>query len=382
MPGSNDGVAAGDATADSIAIGGAVPGPASGDTSLSERGDFDSRLRVHVVGGFLGSGKTTWLRHQLRTSSMGGPIGSGGLFASGGLGWPRQLRARPAPQTIVLVNEFAECPIDDSLLAAQAEVRVLAGGCVCCDAREELRRVLRELVNERHDISSDQRVERVILETSGLADPGPIAELLTSDPVLTSNLLLDELVVTLDAVRGRGQLRNEARGRAQVSLADRIVVTKVDQADPDELAVVVAIARRLNPGARISGAAQGVSFPLPDEPALAGIPVPADLLPAFADSPDDPPVAIELPVDATTDWPAFTVRLSALLNAHGERVLRVKGIVPTPAGRLVLQCVGSTVQVPELLPNEPGRQLAGRAVMISRGLDAELIRRSFETFIA
>ncbi|HRO58755.1 MAG TPA: GTP-binding protein [Burkholderiaceae bacterium] len=346
------------------------PGAAADD-----RGGVDSRLRLRVVGGFLGSGKTTWLRHRLRASSMAG------LIDSGAGAWSRGLRNRPPLKTVVLVNEFAGCAIDDSLLAAQAEVRVLTGGCVCCDAREALRQILRGLVNERHESLPEQRVERVILETSGLADPRPIVELVTSDAVLTSNLLLDELVVTLDAVRGREQLRSEALGRAQVSLADRIVVTKVDQTDPDELAVVVAVARRLNPGARISGAVQGVGCPLPDASVPVDAAALAEVSPGCGPGSGEPaPVAIELPVDATTDWPSFTVWLSALLHAHGQRILRIKGIVPTPAGRLVLQGVGATVQVPELLPDETGRQTAGRVVMIGRGLDAELVRRSFETF--
>lgn len=340
-----------------------------GRTVADECRGADTRLRLLVVGGFLGSGKTTWLRHQLRSRFMSGFRDSDGTIR------PRQLRSRFGPKTVVLVNEFAGHSVDDVLLAARAEVRVIAGGCVCCDARGELRLALREIVNERHGSAIGQRVERVVLETSGLADPAPVLDVIASDPVLRSNVLVEELVVTLDAIRGREQLRSERLGRAQISLADRIVVTKVDQVDPDGIAATVATARRLNPAALISGADRGVSSALPNAWAAA------DALPELEGSPDLRPVAIELPVDAGTDWPLFTVWLSALLHAHGERVLRVKGVVPTPAGLLVLQCVGSTVQVPELLPVRLGAQPATGVVMISRGLNVDAVARSFNAFI-
>ena len=122
------------------------------------------RQTLTIVSGFLGSGKTTWLRHQLHAGEFRGAV--------------------------VLVNEAAAAPVDDALLADLARVIVLPGGCACCERQAELVALLRQISDERSRTDSRaRRFERIVLETSGLADPGPIGTLTTQNRPLTSVLL-------------------------------------------------------------------------------------------------------------------------------------------------------------------------------------------------
>lgn len=306
----------------------------------------DGRMRLTVLGGFLGSGKTTWLRHQLH---------AGGLSP-----------------VHVIVNEAAETPIDHALLAAAGPPTLLAGGCCCCDGREALLAALRRLADRR---SRGDRLDRIVLETSGLADPGGIVAAIGADPVLVHHILVEEIVVTADALHALAQLRTEALGRRQVAVADRLIVTKSDVADPPALARLVATLRLLNPGAVISGTVQGQDVPLPDGSGAE----PEALLDLGPESGPLRPSRVTL--DADIDWTAFALWLSALLHARGDDLVRVKGVVPTPAGRLLLQAVRKVVQQPEILPGlawpDPGD---GVVVFIGRGYRPEDLRRSLRRF--
>src|ERR1700747_2901379 len=128
----------------------------------------DGRMRMTVLGGYLGSGKTTWLRHKLHHGQLN--------------------------DAFVIVNEAAETPVDDAVLGDARKLAVLAGGCVCCQARSELVSVLREVCDVRSGLdSSGERLQRIVLETSGLADPGPIVEAVRADPVLAHHILVTEI---------------------------------------------------------------------------------------------------------------------------------------------------------------------------------------------
>src|SRR5690606_12786732 len=109
-----------------------------------------------------------------------------------------------------------------------------------------------------------QRPDRIVIETSGLADPGPIIAAIRSDPMLAYHIVISEIVVAVDAVYGLDQLRQEPLSRRQMELADRLVVTKVDEADEAALARLLATLRAINPGAAISGAIKGSDAVLPD----------------------------------------------------------------------------------------------------------------------
>jgi G3E family GTPase len=311
----------------------------------------DGRMRLTVLGGFLGSGKTTWLRHQLHEGRY--------------------------EDAFVIVNEAAETPVDDALLGHSSKLAALAGGCACCTARAELIALLREICDERsRTASGDKRLERIVLETSGLADPAPIVAAIQSDPVLVSHIVIGEIVVAVDALHALAQLRSELLGRRQIETADHLVVTKVDAADETVLAKLVATLRRLNPGAAISGAVLGSPLELPQADAAE----PENLPDLDAEGERPAIFPTRLRIDETIDWTAFSVWLSALLHARGDDVMRVKGVVRTPAGRLLLQSVRKVVQSPEILPDQDEARDDNMVVVIGRGYRADDLRRSLRHF--
>lgn len=312
----------------------------------------EKRVRMTILGGYLGSGKTTWLRHQLHE----------GAFRD----------------ALIIVNEAAEAPIDHSLLRGARELAVLAGGCACCQARSELVRLLRAVCDLRSGLdSTGERLQRIVLETSGLADPGAIVEAIEADSVLTHHIVVSEIIVTVDAVHALEGLCSEALGRVQIGIADRLLVTKVDAAEEGTVPRLLATLRCLNPEAALSGSARGSSVALPAWEAADAETLPEPRPEAAA----APAFATRLDLDQGIDWTAFSVWLSALLYARGHDVLRVKGVVRTPAGRLLLQSVRSSVQSPEILPPQP-EPLDNVMVVIGRGYRAADLRRSLRYFAA
>ncbi|WP_435170141.1 CobW family GTP-binding protein [Falsirhodobacter sp. 1013] len=290
-------------------------------------------MRLTILGGYLGAGKTTWLRHQRHA----------GLFT----------------HAHVLVNEAAGTPVDHALLPG---AQVLAGGCACCDGREALLTALRA----QADLASRRQGRDVILETSGLADPGAILTLVQTDPVLRHHVRLQPTLVLVDALHALQQIAGDALLRRQIAAADQLVVTKVDGAETAQLGRLVGVLQGFAPAARITGSSMGEDRPLPP-------PVPMDLPPVGTDAMPRPHL-LHLPLD--TDWTALSVWLSALLHARGHDIVRIKGVVRAPAGRLLVQTVRRAVQRPEVLPEEAGAD-DNRLVFIGRGFDPLRLDRSF-----
>jgi G3E family GTPase len=312
----------------------------------------DGRLRLTVLGGYLGSGKTTWLRHQLHVGSFG-PVH-------------------------VLVNEAAETAVDDALLGAADGMTLLAGGCSCCVGRAELIAALRDLCDRRSRVSSTgDRLQRIVLETSGLADPGAIVAAIQGDPVLVSHIVIDETVVVVDALHGLAQLMTEPLGRRQIGAADRLILSKVDAADAATLDQLRATLRALNPAAPQSAAIRGEAQPLPD----LALGTTAPPLPPLSDEDTRGAIfATPLVIDDSIDWSAFALWLSALLHARGNDLVRVKGVLRTPAGRLLLQTVRKVVQSPEILPEQGPAREDGTIVFIGRGFRPEDLQKSLRRF--
>jgi G3E family GTPase len=310
-------------------------------------GASDGRIRLTVLGGFLGSGKSTWLRHRLHEGALDGAH--------------------------IIVNEAAETPVDQEMLRGSAGLSTLAGGCACCAGLGRLVALLREIADRR---VSGLRVDRIVLETSGLAEPAPIVGAIRDDPVLAHHVLVSEVVVAVDALHGLDQLATEPLGRAQVQLADRLVITKVDAADMRQLRTTLATLHAINPTAAMSGSVHGSPVPLPDFDGVAPL-----ALPAEGEVAAQPIAAVNLILGSDIDWTAFAVWLSALLHARGSDVLRVKGVVRTPAGRLLLQGVRHTVQSPEILPDDAGDAgEAGAVVVMGRGFSLSALQQSLRHF--
>ena len=309
----------------------------------------EGRLRLTILGGYLGSGKTTWLRHQLHAGTFG-------------------------PNVHVIVNEAAETPVDDALLG---KVTLLAGGCCCCSGRPALISALRALCDDRSR-EGGARFDRIVLETSGLADPAAIVAAIQADPVLVNHILIGETLVAVDALHALAQLASEPLGRRQVGAADRLILTKTDACAPNDLAALQATLAVLNPGAAVSAAVLGETVALPPVPSGT---MPTALPPLPEEDARGPILPTQIDVDPSLDWSAFALWLSALLHARGDDLVRVKGVLRTPAGRLLLQTVRKVVQSPEILPEtlDPGQD--NRIVFIGRGYDPKDLTRSLYHFL-
>jgi G3E family GTPase len=308
---------------------------------------------VVVVSGFLGSGKSSLLRVML--------VG--------------------AADTAVIVNEFGAIGLDHQLLRAGEErVELVGGGCACCAKRADLVRTLRELLDDRDRGRSMLR--RVVIETSGLADPAPIAFTIANDPMLRHHFRLERLVVTVDACNGIAQLAAHPEVAKQILVADELVITKVDLVPDEARERMVGELASLNPGATIRSAVHGV---------FEGAPVRATVGEAVAGAAraarplraghTDDVRTLQLSANSPIDWLGFALWLSMLLHAHGEEVLRVKGLLELDDRTLVsVNGVQHVVHMPEHLSAVAIPDAPRGIVFITRGLDPDRLRDSLEAF--
>jgi G3E family GTPase len=310
------------------------------------------RIPVQIVGGFLGSGKTSLLRHLLK-----GEV-----------------------DTAVIVNEFGAVGLDHQLLrACEERVELLGGGCACCTRRSDLVGALRELLDARD--RGVAKLSRVVIETSGLADPAPIVFTITNDPMLRHHYDVECILVTVDAVNWAQQLASHPEARKQVLVADELVITKVDLVEPEGCAAVGGALRALNPAAKMRTAVHGVLSQQPPE--LGRAPVVPAAAPRSGGSlaHTDDVSSLTLSADGPVDWLGFAVWLSMLLHARGEDVLRVKGLLELDDGTLVsVNGVQHVVHTPEHLNRSTIPDPSSGIVFITRGIEIDLLRQSFEAF--
>ncbi len=310
-------------------------------------------LGVVVLTGFLGSGKTTLLSSLLRDPAMG--------------------------ETAVIVNEIGEIPIDHHLLRRVDErTVVLASGCVCCSLRGDLADELRDLLSRRAR-GEVPPFRRVVVETTGLADPAPIINTILTEPVLKSHYRLEAVVTTVDGVHGLGEAEREDEWTRQTVAADRLCITKTDVADPVAVAALERRLERLNPIASI------LRTPLGQVDAGTVLaPVPHDPRGLFVEThAHDDVSAFALVLDRPLDWIAFGIWLTMLLQARGTDVLRVKGLLNVgAAGPVLLNGVQHVFHPPVHLDRWPDDDERSRIVFIGRNLDWAEIERSLAAFDA
>jgi G3E family GTPase len=308
-------------------------------------------IPVLLLTGFLGSGKTTLLSHLLRQPD----------FA----------------RTAVIINEFGEIGLDHELVETSDDsVIALATGCLCCKVRDDLTATLGDLLRRR-DEGSVPRFTRVVIETSGLADPAPILQTLMTDATAAGRLALSGVVTTVDAVTGAGTLAREWISVKQVAVADRLILTKTDLAEPGQGGLIERLAA-LNSGAPRIAAAHGRIDPErlfdagPYDPQSKLLDVRSWL--GQGDHHHAPHAEIQtytIVRDAPIRAVTLTLLLETLAEHCGADLLRLKGIVniveslERPA---VIHGVQHVFHAPAWLPRWPSDDRRTRIVVITRAI--------------
>lgn len=312
-------------------------------------------MPLHLLSGFLGSGKTTLLRRMLDTPALG--------------------------DSAVLVNELGEIGLDHHLLRhIDGETVLLRSGCICCTVRDDLGAALKDLLSRRAR-GEIPAFARVVVESTGLADPVPILSTIATDPSLRHHFSIGRVVTTVDAVNAALQSRQQPEWAKQVAVADHIVITKTDIASATGL---IGLLRAINPGAALHEATSVDVAALLDEPD-----VPSEALawtkPRFSAEPahEAGVYSFCLVFDRPIDWVTLGIWLSMLLHAHGEQVLRVKGLldIDGAAHPVFINGVQHVMHAPLHLDAWPDGDRRSRLVFIVRDLPRDLIERSAYAFL-
>jgi G3E family GTPase len=320
-------------------------------------------IAVTVITGFLGAGKTTLLNALLKRPEMA--------------------------RTAVLVNEFGEIALDHLLVEAITDdTVVLPSGCLCCAVRGDLVRALRDLIPR---VLAGE-ITRVVVETTGLADPAPVIQSLMGDVSLVRHFRLDGLVCVVDAVHALSTLAAHEDARRQLAMADRIVLTKTDLAP--ETANLTSRLRELNPAAPLLSAVRGELDPekilncgLFD--AKGKVFAVQTWLNAAAFGPDSARhQGIEsfcLTYDKPLHWQGIGMCLEMLIGTRGENLLRVKGILNLVGQDrpVAIHGVQHMFHEPVLLPAWPeGDPRTSRIVFITKDLNRATIAEGLAAFEA
>ena len=322
------------------------PSPAAGTFGRRLKRERGHRIPVTVITGFLGAGKTTLLKRFLAT-----PEGQG---------------------TAVVVNEFGATGIDDALVRSSTDETVLLGnGCLCCITRSDLQLALRRMMIER-ERGELPAFKRIVIETSGLADPSPILQTFATDRALGEEFFVEAVVTVVDAETGGETLGWSAEARRQAILADRLIISKVDIAGEGAADALAAQLRALNPGAEIVEAVNGEIDPTRLTESAS---VSRNTFVAEAEH-SDGIGSFVLTESTPLPWPAFAKTMDILMTLRGPDLLRVKGFVNVEGcqGPVVVQFVQHLAHPPVELQSWPDENRQSRIVFITKDISEQRVR--------
>jgi G3E family GTPase len=343
---------------------------------------------VSILTGFLGAGKTTLLNRLLKDPELA--------------------------DTAVIINEFGDVAIDHLLVEASSDgVIELSDGCLCCTVRGELVDTLADLM-DRMQTGRIKPLKRVVIETTGLADPAPVLQSVLGNPVLAQNFRLDGVVTVVDAVNGEPTIAGHMEAMKQVAVADRLVISKTGLARSEQVDALSAVLRELNPRAPIidgdtdaAGRAELFACGLYDASTKL-----ADVGRWLQDEADhghghhhqhdhhhdghahhhhhdvnrhsSDIRSFSIVHDRPIELMALEMFIDLLRSAHGEKLLRMKAIVAVadkPERPVVLHGVQTVFHAPERLPAWPDpADRRTRMVLITKGLEEAFVRDLFDAF--
>jgi len=314
-----------------------------------------AQVPVTVLTGYLGAGKTTLLN--------------------------RILSEQHGKKYAVIVNEFGELGVDNDLVVnADEEVFEMNNGCICCTVRGDLIRIIEGLMKRK------EKFDGILVETTGLADPGPVAQTFFTDDDVKARTRLDAIVTVVDAKHFLGQLEQGDEAEEQVAFADVILLNKTDLVSADDLAKVEARIKSINPYARLhkTQKSQIELGAILDKGAF-------DLKRILEFEPDflehghdhdhgEEVASLSFTAERSVDPDKFQKWMGALLQLRGGDILRCKGILAIDGApkRYVFQGVHMMMDADWGTPWKPGETRASKLVFIGRNLDAENLKRGFE----
>jgi len=325
-------------------------------------------IAFELLTGFLGSGKTTLLNAFLRTEA--------------------------GADTAVIVNEFGSIGLDQLLYKEVSEdVYLLDSGCLCCTVTHSLRETLLEIKGLAQRLGRPE-LRRVVVETTGLADPLPVLHALLGDRTLMLHYRLGQIITTVDAMQGAEQLAQHPESQRQAGVADQLVITKADRVEPAQLLALQHQLLQINPRAKVTVSSRGQAaaavftahasdrqfqlLPSPNKPIFSAL---SASLRVFGHS--STITSWSTFVDVQPTWAGIAAWWNLLTHHFGPQLLRCKGLLQLsdPPSFVLIQGVGKVFHTPTTLTAWPDEDPRGRLVCIGTNLDPVWLQASLKALL-